>query len=703
VANPDRGTNRLGAESSAYLRQHRENPVDWYPWGDEAWQRARSEDRPVLVSIGYSSCHWCHVMERESFEDAETAAFMNERLVCIKVDREERPDVDQIYMETVVRLTGSGGWPLNVFCTPDGRPFYGGTYFPPGRAHGRASWREVVDAVTRAYTERRGEVEEQAGRITETLAARPPAADGSPGGLEALGELARALMAQADRGHGGFGSAPKFPTPTNLEALLLARALHADPGDAFEHVRLTLHRMARGGIYDQLGGGFHRYSTDARWLVPHFEKMLYDQGQLLRVYSEAYRQDGGADPELCWPVEETIEFLERELRGPEGGFFASLDADSLDPDSAGSDRDAEEGLFYVWKPSEIEAVLGPEAGAEFAAAYGVEPGGNFERTGRSVLEHALAGERPRFAEARRRLFEARAPRPRPDTDPKHVTSWIAYTLGGLATAGAAFERPDWVAAAARAADFLLEHMLDPEGRLLRIWDGERARIPGFLDDHAAALCALLDLQRAGGDERYVRAALGLAGAIRERFFDPEVGDLFFAPADGERLVVRPGSDSDGATPGAAGLAALGLVRAGELSGRPELLEVADAVIAVHSAFLERAPAQVPTLVRAAALRAVGPGLGLVIGDPDAAATRALAARARQLLGSEDGVVVARPGERPPWLDAAWLEGRSAVDGAPTAYICRGRACSLPATEPGSLSLPGPLGPGATGPGSTGAR
>ena len=669
--------NRLAGESSAYLLQHRDNPVDWYPWGEEAWERARRESRPVLVSIGYSSCHWCHVMERESFEDPDTARLMNERLVCIKVDREERPDVDQIYMETVVRLTGAGGWPLNAFCTPDGRPFFGGTYFPPAPAHGRPCWRDVVESVAKVWAEQREVVEGQAARILDALRERPSAQGERPDGAETLRGLTRQLMEQADRAYGGFGGPPKFPTPTNLEAILLAQALHCAPAGAFDQVVFTLHRMARGGIYDQLGGGFHRYSTDAHWLVPHFEKMLYDQGQLLRVYAEAHRQSEPRDAELEWPVAETIEFLEREMRGTEGGFFASLDADS----------EGEEGLFYVWTPSEVDAVLGAEEGAEFSTAYGIEAGGNFEATGRSVLSHALAGERARFAEARRRLLEARSRRVRPDTDPKHVTSWIAYAIGGLATAGAVFDRREWIESAARSADFLLDRMLDADAGLLRIWDGTRARIPAFLDDYAATLCALLDLHRAGADDRYVERGLELAHAIRTRFFDAEARDLFFVPIDGESLVVRPSSDSDGATPGASGLATLGLVRISELSGSDELRAVVDGVLETHAPILARAPAHVPTLARAAALRDAGLGVGLVLGDPQADATRRLARRARELLGSEDPVVVFRPGSAPSWLARDWIEGREPKDGAPTAYICRGRVCSLPATEPDALVLP----------------
>jgi uncharacterized protein YyaL (SSP411 family) len=667
--------NRLAREKSAYLLQHRDNPVDWYAWGPEAFERARREGKPVLLSIGYSSCHWCHVMERESFEDAETAELMNDRLVCIKVDREERPDVDQIYMETVMRLTGAGGWPLNVFCTPDGRPFFGGTYFPPQPAHGRASWREVVLAVAQAFADKPQEVEEQAERILQVLRARPePGTEARPGGAE-LHAFAIDLMHRADRGHGGFGGAPKFPTPTNLEAFLLADHLRRGTPDSREHTIRTLHRMARGGIYDQLGGGFHRYSVDERWLVPHFEKMLYDQGQLLRVYAEAYRQT--QDPELIWPIEETVAYLEREMVAPDGSFYASQDADS----------EGEEGRYYVWNPEEIYEVLGPDLGTRFAEAYGVLPGGNFERTGRSVLAHGLAGERPRFAEARAALLEVRARRVAPETDRKRIVSWMSYTISGLATAGAVLVRAPWIDVATRAADHIRTRLVDPSGRLLRVGYEEEGRIGAFLDDHAALLGALLDLHRAGGPEWTVTEAARIADTIRDRFYDPAARDLFFVPEDADDLVFRPGTDLDGATPSAAGLAALALLRLTWLTGRGDLREVVEAVLSTWEPAARQVPAQFPTLLRAGALLERGPALALVLGDPESSATRALATRGRELLGSEDPVVTLRPGEQPGWLDPTWLEGRTPVDGRPTAYLCRGTVCSLPATDPDSLQLP----------------
>jgi uncharacterized protein YyaL (SSP411 family) len=656
--------NRLAQETSAYLLQHAENPVDWYAWGDEPWERARREDKPVLVSIGYSSCHWCHVMEHESFENAEIALLMNEQVIAIKVDREERPDVDQVYMDAVVRLQGSGGWPLNVFCTPDGRPFWGGTYFPPAPHQNMPSWPQVLEAISNLYRKERGRVEEQAAQLVEIVGATPPRASESPG-VAALRALTGELMRRADSSHGGFGAAPKFPTPTNLEALLLAESRGVGAAGGLEHVALTCRRMARGGIFDQLGGGFHRYSVDARWLVPHFEKMLYDQGQLLRVYAETYRQTG--DEELAWPVAETIAWLEREMRDPEGGFFASQDADS----------EGEEGRFYVWSRAEVEAVLGAEDGAEFCDAYGVTAGGTFERTGRSVLEHGMAGTRERFAASRARLLAARVGRVAPATDPKLVSSWIAYTVGGIASAAAAFEREDWLGFALRAAETLA---LD--GELERI----PGRVPGFLDDHAAWLCALLDLHRAGAPDAWAERALRLAEQIRERFYDENERRLFFSAGEDAALPLRPQSDSDGATPASVGLAALGLVRIGTLSGRDDLLDVARAAFEMHGELAHRAPSALPTLVRAGALFESGPGVAVIVGARDAEATRALAARSRELLSSEDAVLIVEPGAPPAWLDPSWIEGRGDVD-APTAWPCRGHVCGLPARTPDEIEFP----------------
>ncbi|MDJ0851169.1 MAG: thioredoxin domain-containing protein [Myxococcota bacterium] len=667
--------NRLAQETSAYLRQHMHNPVDWFPWGDEALERARAEDKPLLVSIGYSACHWCHVMEHESFEDAETAALMNRLYVNVKVDREERPDVDQVYMDTVTGLLGHGGWPLTVFCKPDGTPYYGGTYFPPEPRHGMPAFRQVLVAVEEAYRSRRDEVEQASQQILAALSRRPEGRAGQEPGTETLRQAAMRLLQRADDQHGGFGSAPKFPTPAYLFTLLAACDVLPErkAREALDHVRLTCREMSRGGVYDQLGGAFHRYSVDAQWGVPHFEKMLYDQGQLLSVYVEAWRRGGADDDDLLWPVHETVGFLDRAMSGPEGGFYASLDADS----------EGEEGTFYVWTPAQVEAVLGAERAADFCAAYGVTERGNFEQ-GTTVLRDAAREPRERRADAREALLMAREKRPAPGTDRKRVASWNALAISGLARAAGVLGDDELLTRAEGAARFLLEHMVDGSGRLLRVWAEGAAKVPAFLDDHAALLEALLDLHRAGAGGDMLPRALGFADEIVARFYDESEGDLYLSPCDGDALVLRPRTDHDGAMPHSTGLATLGLLRAAGVSGRGDLRQVAERVIASHAFVLDRAPEAYPTLARACALAAHGTSVAVVVGDPEAEATRALAARARRVLAPEDAVVVATPGDTPAGVDPSWLVGREPADGRPTAYVCRGVTCSLPITEPDAL-------------------
>ena len=673
----DRPTNRLARETSAYLRQHMHNPVDWYAWGREALDRARREDKPLLVSIGYSACHWCHVMEHESFEDPETAALMNRLFVNIKVDREERPDVDQIYMDTVNRLTGHGGWPLTVFCTPEGEPFYGGTYFPPEPRHGLPSFRQLLQGIAEAYRARRGEVAESAGQILEALRQRPQgSADESPGAAT-VARGATHLLQRADPEHGGFGGAPKFPTPTSLDLLLAAVDVLPErkAREALDQVALTCREMARGGLYDHLGGGFHRYCVDALWRIPHFEKMLYDQGLLLRVYAELWRRTGGRDDDLLWPIRETVEFLRREMTAPEGGFQASWDADS----------EGEEGRFYVWTPDQVAAVLGAEAGPAFCEAYGVTPRGNFEG-GTTVLHDVAREPRARFAEEREALVRARAKRIPPGLDAKRVASWNSFTISGLARAGSLLDDASMIRDAAAAADFVLERMTDAAGRPCRVFDAGRASVPAFLDDLAAMLEATLDLWRAGAGDRFGAAALRIADDIAARFYDDAEGDLFFTPSDGEPLVHRPRSDHDGATPHSAGLAVLGLLRTATLAGRPDLRRIAERVIETHAALLERAPEAFCTLARAALAAERGLSVAVVVGDPESAATRALADRARRVLLPEEAVLVVPSGAAPPdGVDPNWLRGRDAVDGRATAWVCRDTACSLPAVEPDDLA------------------
>jgi uncharacterized protein YyaL (SSP411 family) len=616
-------------------------------------------------------------MERESFEDPATAALMNERFVCIKVDREERPDLDQIYMDAVTRMLGHGGWPLTVFCKPTGEPFYGGTYFPPEPRHGMPAFRQLLAGVADAYAQRRDQVETAVEQIMRVL--DPPVENGSgeAPGARSVAQAARALLGAADRVHGGFGSAPKFPTPTYLDLLLAAAdALPPDEAkDAVSHVAFSCREMARGGVYDHLGGGFHRYAVDAHWGVPHFEKMLYDQGQLLRVYAETWRRTGQSDEALIWPIRETVDFLRREMSAPDGGFYASLDADS----------EGEEGKFYAWKPEEIVRVLGEQRAAEFNPAYGVTAAGNFDGA-TTVLRERTGDRRGRFAQEREALRQARNARIAPGTDRKRLTAWNGLLISGLARAGSLLDDDGMLDDAVAAADFVLEKLIDDAGRLLRTYDLGRARVAGFLDDYAAMLEACLDLQRAGADERFFAAALRFADAIATRFFDPRAADLFLAPSDGEPLVVRPRSDHDGATPHSAGLATLGLLRAGSIAGRSDLRDVADRVLRSHAARLERSPEALPSLARAALAAERGISVAIIVGNPQDEATRALAARARALLRPEDAVVVVEPGTSPVGVDPAWISGRNSVGGRPTAYVCHGTECSLPAFSPDELTL-----------------
>ena len=666
----DRTPNRLGNETSAYLRQHMYNPVDWHPWGPEAFARAKAEAKPVLVSIGYSACHWCHVMAHESFEHAESAALMNELFVNIKVDREERPDVDQIYMDTVVRLTGHGGWPLTVFCTPDGRPFYAGTYYPREPRGQGPTFRQILTAVHDAFRKRPEEVEQNAAQILAALEEQPQGQARATPGVEHLLAGARALLQSADLQHGGFGGGPKFPTPTNLALLLCAVDLLPRPEAerALQHCVHSAEEMARRGLYDHLGGGFHRYCVDGTWSIPHFEKMLYDQGLLLQVYAETIRHSG--KEELEWPVRETVEFLRREMVAPEGGFYASQDADS----------EGEEGKFYVWTPAQIRSVLGEDADA-FMHAYGVDESGNFEG-GTSHLIDSARGPRALFAGARAKLLAERSQRIPPSTDTKHVASWNGYTIAGLARAASLLGDATILADATRAADFVLTRMTDAEGRLLRVFADGRAHVTAFLDDHAAMIEACIDLYRAGADSRYLERALQLARQVCERFYDADAGDLFLTPIDAEPLVHRPRSDNDGATPQATGHAVLGLLRLADLCGNEELGRVARQVLDTHAFVLEQVPQAFPSLLRAAALAERGLSVAVVVGDPEQAATRALLAAARSELQLEDAVVPIAPGQAPPVAVASsWIDGRGAVNGRATAYVCRGTTCSLPIHEP----------------------
>jgi uncharacterized protein len=601
---------------------------------------------------------------------------MNEWFVPVKVDREERPDVDQIYMDTVMRLQGHGGWPLTVFCRPDGSPFYAGTYFPPEPRHGLPSFRQVLEGLHRAYHQQRDKVDETARQVLAALRERPRGMASAPPGREQLVTAARRVMQGADSVHGGFGGGPKFPTPSNLDLMLAAAPLlPADERAALlAHMRLTATEMSRRGLYDQLAGGFHRYCVDGHWGVPHFEKMLYDQGQLMRFYADLWRQTGASDDDLWWPIDETAGWLRREMRAPDGGCYASQDADS----------EGVEGKFYAWTPAEVKAVLGDARGREFCAAYAVGEHGNFEHA--NVLWDEARGPRETFAPERAELLAARAKRIPPGTDTKRLLGWNALTISGLAYAGSLIGDEALLEDATALGEFCATRLRDPKsGRWLRVFAEGAAKVPAFLDDLAPWLAALLDLHRAGCGERWLALALEVAEEIRARFFDADENDLFFTPADGEALVHRPRSDHDGATPHSAGLAVAGLLRAATLSGRAELRSTAERVLRTHALSLERAPHTLPTLARAGAWAERQLSVAVVVGDGADPRTEALARTARRALGPEECVLVASPGAASALLDPTWLAGRTLRGGAPAAYVCRGVECSLPLTEPAEIA------------------
>jgi uncharacterized protein YyaL (SSP411 family) len=578
----------LASENSPYLLQHAENPVDWYPWGAEAFEAAQGEQKPIFLSIGYASCHWCHVMAHESFEDPHIAQLLSEAFISIKVDREERPDVDQIYMDAVQMVAGRGGWPMSVFLTPAGEPFFGGTYWP-ARAHGgMPGFAQVLRAVDDIWHTRRTDALEQARELTRLLRENQPDDAPATGPLDDRPLLAAEdLLRRAfDERSGGFSTAPKFPPAIHLR-LLLRRWRATGDARLLDMVRLTLDRMAAGGIYDHLGGGFHRYSVDGEWLVPHFEKMLYDNALLVQVYLEAWQATG--DEEYAQVVRETVDYVLRDMTDPLGGFYSAEDADSQH----------EEGRFYVWTPDEVRAVLDVEAARRFCYAYDVTDAGNFE--GRNILHRGLSLEQAaqvlgmdvgvlaaELTESRQKLLASRAGRVRPARDDKVLVAWNGLMIDALAQAGAALGRPAYVEAAARAADFLFNQVRS-DGRLHRYWRRGRATGDAYLDDYAALANALLSLYEAQSDRRWLDAAAALAGQMRERFADSERGGFFYAGED-PRLLLRHKDVLDSSLPSSTGLAAWTLLRLGRLGGRAEDLAAAEQALRASGAMLERAPA-----------------------------------------------------------------------------------------------------------------
>ena len=632
--------NRLAAETSPYLLQHADNPVDWYPWGDEAFERARAENRPILLSIGYSACHWCHVMEHESFEDEETARLMNERFVSVKVDREERPDVDALYMDAVVALTGHGGWPMTVFLNPAGEPFFGGTYFPPEPRHGMAAFRDVLTAVSDLYRERPDAAGSSARQLVEAIQASSqvrPSAD--PLTETLLVDAARTLRRQLDQEWGGWGGAPKFPQASVLE-FLLRMHLRGDD-EALPMVTKTLDAMAAGGMYDLLGGGFHRYSVDRQWLVPHFEKMLYDNALLASAYLHGWVVAGRHRYRQV--VEETLGYVLRELALPEGGLASAQDADT----------DGVEGLTFTWTAEEgVPAEL-------------LQP---FEH-GRSIIRGDLDEE------LRHRLWEIREQRPTPARDDKAIASWNGLALAALAEAGRRLDRPDFVEAARRVAQFLLGPLSDADGRLLRTYREGRAKNTGFLDDYADVAAGLLELHVATGELRWLEEANRLARLAVELFADDDRGGFFLTPQDGERLIARQKAFDDNPTPSGNSQLAHVLLRVARIYGDDDLERRAVGVFRLVAPALTRAPQAFGHALSALDLHFSPPRELAIVGPPSSEIARVALAPF-----DPNAVVAFGPAEEIPLL-----AGKNLVDGKPAVYACERFVCAAPVTAPEKLS------------------
>jgi len=678
-----RHANRLAAESSPYLLQHAHNPVDWYPWGPEAFARAREEDKPVLLSVGYSACHWCHVMERESFENAEIAGLMNQLFVNIKVDREERPDVDQIYMQAVQAMTGRGGWPMTVFLTPDGLPFYGGTYFPPVDRHGMPAFPRLLASVAEAYRSRRGDVVESGRQLLEQMRqAEHLKRSATILTEDVLVAAYQGLSGDFDERQGGIGRAPKFPQPMSWEFMLRLWKRTGNPR-ALEMTRTTLSRMARGGMYDQLGGGFHRYSVDDQWLVPHFEKMLYDNAQLASLYLHGWLATG--DAEYRRIAEETVDYLLREMRHPEGGFFSAQDADS----------EGEEGKFFVWSPGEMRAALGDHDLARAALAYwGVDVGQNFE--GHNILFVPLPPEEVasnlgisalRLAElvarARAVLYQVREGRVHPGLDDKVLASWNGLVLAALAETGRALDRQDYIDAAVANARFLTTAMVD-EGRLLRSWKDGQAKIKGYLEDYAMVGMGLVALYEATFDRQWLDESRRLCEEALRLFWDAEAEAFFDTGADQEALVVRPRNLFDNAVPSGASVAIDWLLRLSIFFGEERYERQALAALRPMADLLGRYPSGFGRYLSALDFH-LGPvaEVGLVWPARDGSSAGPLVRTVfgrylpnRVVAGGAAGLAAA---------DLPLLADRRAVGGAPTAYLCRHYVCQAPVTAPEELA------------------
>jgi uncharacterized protein YyaL (SSP411 family) len=650
--------NRLAHATSPYLLQHKDNPVDWHEWGEEAFAEARARDVPVLLSVGYSACHWCHVMAHESFEDSETAEEMNRLYVNVKVDREERPDVDSIYMDAVQTMTGRGGWPMTVWLTPDGRPFYAGTYFPDTDRHGMPAFRTVMRAVSDAWENRRDEVTGQSERLMEAISRTIPAADDLPD-AETLAKAYESLAASFDPVNGGFGSAPKFPQEPDLDFLLRARDEEWAPR-AGQMVRVTLSEMAAGGIHDHIGGGFARYSVDAQWLVPHFEKMLYDNAQLARLYLWVGIELN--EPELILVARSTIAYMLTQLRHPDGGFYSAEDADS----------EGVEGKFYVWTVGQMEEALGPEDGAEGARFFGATPHGNFE--GSNILYRPTSEPwTDRIEAIRGRLLAARSERVRPGLDDKVVASWNGLAIRALAEAGAALDEETYLEAAAVTARFVLDHMMD--GPLLyRSWREGRTGAHGFLEDYASMAVGLFALYAATGEEEWYAAARDLTSGLHGRFGDPD-GGFFDTSIEGETLIKRPKSQTDNPLPSGNALAAEALLLLSSYTGDLGFRELAIATLRSAGLLMDRYPSM------------VGHHLGVLHSLLDSRELAIVGAQWPELArvfwsGYRPNVALAASHHDKGQIPL--LEGRM-KEGMTLAYVCQNHVCALPTADPAQLA------------------
>jgi hypothetical protein len=692
-------TNRLASEQSPYLLQHAHNPVDWFPWGPEAFEKARREDKPIFLSIGYSTCHWCHVMERESFENEAIGALMNRDYVSIKVDREERPDVDRIYMTFVQATTGGGGWPMSVWLTPDLQPFFGGTYFPPEARYGHPGFASILTQIAAAWAADRGQIADSARDIVEQLRQQTAVEAGRAGAIDhaILDSGFFAFRRTFDTRLGGFGPAPKFPRPS-VHNFLLRYWARTKNQEALDMALLTLREMAKGGVHDQLGGGFHRYSVDERWFVPHFEKMLYDQAQLAISYLEAFQATG--DPQYAATARRIFDYVLRDMTSPEGGFYSAEDADSA-ADPARPDLKSE-GAFYIWSADEIRDGAGQPAADWFCYRYGVEAGGNVaadphgEFTGKNILYQAHTVEETArhfgqpleevdagLEQAGRVLLEARSKRVRPHLDDKILTAWNGLMISAFARGGAILEEPRYAAAARRAAEFLMARVYDaPSGTLLRRYRQGAAAIPAFLDDYALFAQGLLDLYEAQFDRRDLELAIRLTEKQMELFEDPEQGGFFASGADDDSLVMRVKEDYDGAEPSGNSVAAMNLLRLARFTNRTSFRESAERTLAAFASRLAATPAALPQMLAACEWLLGEPREIVLVGGRGDAGTEALLRALHSRFVPNRVIMLLDSPETRRALAARIpsIDSMEKIDGRASAYVCRNYTCQLPVTE-----------------------